>query len=74
MNQPNEKYFHIMLKAKFICLGYIMYNVYSSISKDIKIICVVSDYCIAKRPYSYHGVYHILLHSKENNTRHLHMM
>ena len=59
-----------MLKAKFICLGYVIYNLYSCISKDIKIICVVSDYCIGKRQYSYHGVDHISLHCKEHNTRH----
>ena len=51
-----------------------MYNLCSCISKDIKTICVVSDYCIGKRGYSYHRVDHILLHHKEHNTRHLHMM
>ena len=51
-----------------------MYNLYSCISKDIKIICVVSDYCVRKRQYSYHLVDHISLHCKEHNTRHLHMM
>ena len=34
-------------------------------TKVIKIICVMSDYCIGKRQYSYHGVDHISLHCKE---------
>ena len=33
-----------------------MYNICSSISKDIKLICIVSDYSIGKSPYSYKGV------------------
>ena len=46
-----------------------MYNIYSCISKDIQIICIVSDYSIGKSPYSYKGVGYMSLH----NTRHLHM-
>ena len=63
-----------MLKAKFIPLGYVMYNLHSCISKDKEIICVVSDYFIGKMQYGYHGADHISLHCKDNNTRHLHMM
>ena len=66
--------FHIMLKAKFICLGYFIYNLYSCTSKDIKIICIVSDCGIGRRWYNYKGVGYISLTCKEHNTRHLHMM
>ena len=59
-----------MLKAKFICLGYFIYNLYSCISKDIKVICIVSDYGIGKRQYSYKGVGYISFHCTEHNTRH----
>ena len=62
-----------MLEAKFICLGYFMYNLYSCISKDIKIICVVSDNGVGKRCYSYKGVGFISLQCKEHNARHLHI-
>ena len=51
-----------------------MYNIYSCISKDIKIICIVSDYSIGKSQYSYEGVGDISFHCKEHSTRHLHMM
>ena len=51
-----------------------MYNIYSCISNDIKIICIVSDYSIGKNQYSYKGVGYMSLHCKEHNTRHLHMM
>ena len=51
-----------------------MYNIYSCISKDIKIIYIVSDYSIGKYPYSSKGVGYLSLHCKEHNTRHLHMM
>ena len=51
-----------------------MYNLYSCISKDIKIIFVVSDCGIGKGQYSYKGVCYISLHCKEHNTRHLYMM
>ena len=51
-----------------------MYNISSCISKDIIIICMVSDYSIAKSPYNYQGVGYMALHCKEHNTRHLHMM
>ena len=51
-----------------------MYNISSCISKDIKIICIVSDYSIAQTPYSYQEVSYMSLHCKEHNTRHLHMM
>ena len=37
-----------MVKAKFMCLSYVMYDVHSYESKDIKIICTVSDYVTAK--------------------------
>ena len=67
-------YFHIMLQAKIICLGYFMYNICSCISKDITIICIVSDYSIGKSPYSYKGVGYMSLHCKEHNARHLHVM
>ena len=40
-------------------------------TKDIKIICVMSDYCIGKRQYSYHGVDHMSLHCKEYHTKHV---
>ena len=39
-------------------------------TNDIKIIDVISDYCIQKRQYSYKGVYHISLHCNEYHTRH----
>ena len=68
------KHFDIMLKAKFICLGYFMYNLYSCISTDFKIICTVSGYGIGKSQYGYEGVGYISLHCKGHNTRHLHMM
>ena len=51
-----------------------MYNLYSCISKDINIICLVSDCGIGKRQYRINGVDYISLHCKEHNTRHLHMM
>ena len=51
-----------------------MYNICSCMSKDIKIICTVSDYSTGKSPYSYKGVGYMSLHCKEQNTRHLHMM
>ena len=37
-----------MLKAKFMCLSYVMYDVHSYESKDTKIICIVSDYGMEK--------------------------
>ena len=63
-----------MLKAKFICLRYFMYNISSFTLKGIKITCIVSDYSIAKSQYSYHRVGYMSFHCKEHNTRNLHMI
>ena len=41
--------FDIMVKAKLMCLLYVMYDVHSYESKDIKIICIVYDYVMEKR-------------------------
>ena len=32
-----------------MCLSYVMYDVHSYKSKDIKIICIVSDYSMGKK-------------------------
>ena len=37
-----------MVKAKFMCLSYVMYDVQSYESKDTKIICILSDYSMEK--------------------------
>ena len=37
-----------MVKAKFMCLSYVMYDVQSYQSKDTKIICILSDYSMEK--------------------------
>ena len=37
-----------MVKAKFMCLSYVMYDVQTDQSKDTKIICVLSDYSMEK--------------------------
>ena len=41
-----------MVKAKFMCLSYVLYDVHSYESKDTKIICIVSDCVMEKRQYS----------------------
>ena len=43
-------------------------------TKDIKIVYVMSDYCIGKRQYSYHGVDHISFHCKEYHSIHLQLV
>ena len=46
-----------MVKAKFMCLSYVMYDVQTDQSKDTKIICILSDYSIEKRQYHSRGVH-----------------
>ena len=43
-------------------------------TNDIKIIDVISDYCIQQRQFSYNGVDHISLHCNEYHTTHLYLM
>ena len=59
MHEPSYKYFYIMVKAKFMCLSYIMYDIHSYESKDTKIICILSDYSKEKRWYHSRGVHDI---------------
>ena len=40
MHEPSCKYFDIMVKAKFMCLSYVMYDVHSYESKYPKIISI----------------------------------
>ena len=63
-----------MVKAKFMCISYIIYNVQSDESKDTKIICILSDYCMEKRQYNSRGVHDMSLDEKKCYSRLLHMM
>ena len=51
-----------------------MYDVQSYESKDIKIICMLSDYGMEKRQYHSGGVHDISLDEKKCYSRLLHMM
>ena len=74
MHEPTYKYFHIMVKAKFICLSYVIYDVQSDESKDTKIICILSDYGMEKRQYDSREVHDMSLDEKKCYSRPLHMM
>ena len=41
MHEPTYKYFNIIVKAKLMCISYIIYDVQSNESKDTKIICIL---------------------------------
>ena len=41
MHEPTYKYFHIIVKAKLMCISYIIYDVQSNESKHTKIICIL---------------------------------
>ena len=51
MHEPSYQNLHIMVQAKFNCLSYVIYDVHSDESKDIKIFCILPDYGMEKRPY-----------------------
>ena len=57
MNQVTS-YFDIIVKVKFMCPSYVMYDVHSCGSKDTNIICIVSDCGMDKRQYSSRGVHY----------------
>ena len=38
MHEPTVKYFHIIVKAKLICIQYVIYDVQSNESKHTKIV------------------------------------
>ena len=59
MHEPSYKYFHTMVKVKFMCLLYVMHDVHSYESKDTKIICILSEYGMEKRRYHSRGVHDI---------------
>ena len=74
MHEPSYKSFHILVKAKFMCLSYVMYAIQSYESKDTKIICILSDYGMEKRQYYSRGVHDISLDEKKCYSRLVHMM
>ena len=74
MHEPTYKYFYIIVKAKLMCISYVIYDVQSNESKDTKIICILLTTVWKKRQYDCKGVHDMSLDEEKCYSRLLHMM
>ena len=59
MHEPTYKYFHIIVKAKLMCISYVIYDVQSKKSKDTEIICILVTTVWEKGNVIVRGSWHV---------------